>query len=242
MENKVFKSLGPVLTAAALFAFQPAYADTTTALTEVYTDTGVPASREGQPPEGLHGIIGAGVFNGERILGDARRRSVLLPIILMTYQDRAYWSIGGGGFWLYHSDDRSLKLGAGLKLHPGYRPDGDQELAGMEKRRSSIDGYLNAVWQNPVVDFGITYYRDIGRVSRGDAATIRVSHNFQITPDIRLTPSVGLEWESAKLVNYYYGVKPSEAQPGRPAYTGRKTINYGVGMTGAYRLSRSWCL
>lgn len=242
MSKTMIKSLMYVLTAAtALLVFRPAYADTSTALTEVYTDTGVPA--EEQPAaKGLHGILGAGFFNGERIVGIAHRRTVLLPIVLMTYKDWAYWSIGGGGVWLYHSDDRSLKFGAGLKFHPGYRPDDDPELAGMERRKSSIDGYLNAVWQTPVVNIGVRYYYDIGRVSRGDAATIRVSRNFSITPDLRLTPSVGLEWESARLVDYYYGVKPSEALPDRSAYTGHESVNYGAGMTGAYRLSRSWCL
>lgn len=238
----MFKSLVYVLTSAAvLLASCPAYADTATPLTEVYIDTGVPA--EEQPaPTGFHGILGAGLFNGERIIGDAHRRTILLPIVLMTYEDLAYWSIGGGGVWLYHSDDRSLKFGAGLKLHPGYRPDDDPELTGMEKRKSSIDGYLNALWQTPVVNIGVTYYRDVGRVSRGDAATIRISHNFQITPDFMLTPSAGLEWESTRLVNYYYGVRASEALPDRPAYAGHESVNYGAGMTGAYRISRTWCL
>ncbi len=239
----MFKSLVYVLTSAAvlLVASGRAYADTATALTEVYVDTGVPTE---QPlaPTGLHGILGAGLFNGERIIGDAHRRTILLPIVLMTYKDLAYWSIGGGGVWLYHSDDRSLKFGAGLKIHPGYRPDDDPELAGMEKRKSSIDGYLNALWQTSAVNIGVTYYHDVGRVSRSDAVTIRISHNFQITPDFRLTPSAGLEWESARLVDYYYGVRSSEALPNRPAYTGHETVNYGAGMMGAYRISRSWCL
>ncbi len=230
-----------LLCLAFLGVCQPAHADTAGELTEAYIDAGVPDGAT-ITPSGFHGILGAGLVNGERIVGDARRRTVLLPLVLMTYEDWAYWSIGGGGVWLYHSDDRSLRFGLGLKLHLGYRPDDDPELAGMEKRKSSIDGYANALWQTPVVNIGATYYHDIGKVSRGDAATVRISHNFQITPDLRLTPSVGLEWESAGLVNYYYGVRPSETLPDRPAYAGHESVNYGAGVTGAYRLRRSWYL
>ncbi len=61
-------------------------------------------------------------------------------------------------------------------------------------------------------------------------------------PGFRLLPSVGFEWMSARLVDYYYGVHADEAMPGRPAYQGRDTVNVGAGIAADLRLNRSWSL
>jgi MipA family protein len=239
------KMAGPLIFvlvwATVFFARSPAYADMAAVLSEAYTDSGVPEQEQPQAPR-LHGVLGVGDFNGERVIGDARRRTVLLPIVLLTYRDRLYWSIAGGGVWLYHSPDRSFKAGAGVKVHPGYKPDDDPDLIGMEQRRTSLDGYMNALWRTPVVNIGAAFYHDIGNVTNGDMLTLRLSHIFPITADLRLTASAGLEWERAKVVNYYYGVRPEEAQPDRPSYVGHDSVNYGFGASAAYRISRSWSL
>lgn len=44
-------------------------------------------------------------------------------------------------------------------------------------------------------------------------------------------PGIGLQWQSSNYVNYYFGVTPAEAQPGRPAYTGKSTINEKLGFS-----------
>jgi len=218
-----------------------ALADTAADLTEIYTDSGAPGL-EYAAPSGIHGIIGVGLFRGERIIGDTRRRTALLPIVLMTYQDWAYWSIGGGGLWFFQSDDHSLKLGIGVKVHPGYRPADNPDLAGMEPRSTSLDGFVNGLWKTPVVNVGVRWYHDIGQVSRGDSITLRFSRNFAINREFRLTPSLGIDWLNAKYVDYYYGVRQDEALPGRPAYAGRAVMNVGVGLAGAYRAGPSWSL
>jgi outer membrane protein len=226
---------------AILYQGYPAFADTAGDLTEVYTDTGVPRFGQTAVP-GFHGILGVGLFNGERIIGDSRRRTIPLPVVLLTYQDWAYWSIGGGGVWLYQSDDHALKFGVGMKFHPGYRPDDDPVLAGMERRRTSLDGYANTLWRTPLANVGLRYYRDIAGVSKGNAVSFRLSRNFRIKERVRLTPSISAEWSDAKYVDYYYGVRPAEALPDRPSYIGRDTVNIGVGIAGSYRVSRSWSL
>jgi outer membrane protein len=218
-----------------------AFADTNEEVTEVYTDTGVPTPDQNKS-SGFHGILGAGLFTGQRIIGDDGRRTSLFPLILMRYKDIAYWSIGGGGVWLLRSDDRSLRFGAGVRIQGGWAPGDDPELAGMQKRKSSIDGYLNGVWRTPLVTVGVRYYHDIGNVSRSNAVNLRLSHNFKLNDDFRITPSFGATWDDAKRVDYYYGVRPEEALPDRPAYSGRDTTNLNAGLAGAFLLPRSWSL
>jgi outer membrane protein len=211
--------------------------------TETYTDAGGAAQdQQASPPSGFHGLLGAGLFSGQRIIGDDGRRTGLLPIVLLRYKDVAYWRLTGGGVWLLQTEDHSLWFGAGVRIHSGWRPEDDPNLAGMETRKSSLDGYLNALWRTPVVTIGVHYYHDILNANRGDAASLRLSRNFKISDNMRLTPSIGAEWQNSDRVDYYYGVHPDEALPSRPVYAGTATINTDAGIAGAYRLSHSWAL
>src|SRR5512147_1862039 len=150
-----------LLTLTLLCAWRPASADNAAALTEVYADNGLP--EWGRPgPEGLHGLIGEAWFRGDRVGGDPRLRGVFLPLVLMTWDDWAYWSITGGGVWLLHFVDMPAQIGAGVKVRPGYSAEGNPDLAGMQERKSSVDGYVNVLWKMELVNIGATYYHDIG--------------------------------------------------------------------------------
>jgi MipA family protein len=191
---------------------------------------------------GFHGMIGAGLFNGESILVDSQRRTALRPLLFLRYEDWAYLSLRGGGVWLLQSPDRSLRLGLGVSVHSGYNPYHEADLAGMDGRRSSLDAGVNASWRTSLVDVGLSYAHDVGDASNGDTASFRVSHGFQINPRLRLTPNIVARWESLKVVDYYYGVRPDEVLPDRPAYQGRETTNLVTGLSADYRLTQSWSL
>ena len=192
---------------------------------------------------GFHGMVGAGLFNGQSIIVDSERKTALRPLFFLRYEDWAYLSLRGGGVWLLQSADRSLRLGLGVTVHSGYNPYHESDLAGMDRRRASIDAGVNASWRTSIVDVGLSYAHDVANASKGDTASIRVSHGFMVEPRLRLTPSIGARWESAKVVDYYYGVRPNEALlPDRPAYQGRETTNYIAGISADYRLTKEWSL
>jgi MipA family protein len=57
---------------------------------------------------------------------------------------------------------------------------------------------------------------------------------------LRWRPYATLAWRDAKLNDYYYGVRPEEATPERPAYAPGSGMNLEMGALAAYRLSTSW--
>lgn len=210
---------------------------------EIYTDTGVPTRQDGvSESAGFHGTLGAGFFSRHKILGDNGNVITLSPVVMLHYRDLAYWSVSGGGLWLLQTDDHSLRFGAGIRTHPGWGRGKDPILEGMETRKGSLDGYLNAVWRTPIVTTGVRYYHDILNGRRGDAASLRFSKNIIASEDLRLTPSIGGEWQSSERVDYYYGVQPDEVLAFRPAYTGTASINVNAGLAGVYHMADSWNL
>ncbi len=224
-----------------LWLCNQALPDTASDLIEDHTSAGVP-DVETDATSRFHGILGGGLLNFTKIVGDSDSRNLPLPLIVITYDDWLYWSFIGGGLWLLQSSDRLAKMGVGIKIHPGWKNDNDQILVGMADRKTSLDGYLNALLKTPVANITASLYQDIGNVSRGMSATIRFSHNFWVSPRFRLTPSAGAEWQSDKNVNYYYGVRPSEATIDRPAYEGTDTTNLGAGLGVNYRVGRNGSL
>lgn len=219
----------------------PAWSDTLSDLTDAYTVDGVPVQTERATSE-FHGSLGAGLLSYQKNVSDSSRKVALLPLVMMTYQDWAHWSIGGGGVWLLQSDDHAAKLGLGIKGHRGYKPADDPAYAGMSERRSSIDGGVNVVWRTEIVNTGVNFYTDLGNASKGSSASLRFSHVFRVSQEFSLIPGISAEWMNAHVVDYYYGVLASEATVNRPAYSGRSTVNYSAGLNAGYRLSHSWLL
>ncbi len=210
-------------------------------LMEVYTDERL-LGLEQSTLSHFHGFIGGGMDNNEGIIGDARRETFFGPFFIVKYDDWAYLGLGGGGLWLFHFPEYELKLGTSINVHPG-----GPLLLGMDKRRSSLDGSIDASWQTPMANFQLSYNRDIGKASHGDSASLGISHIFLFNQvlfnqEFIVVPGVTVEWENTRLVDYYYGVRPEEATTDRPAYVGRETAMVGANLMGIYRINRSWAL
>jgi outer membrane protein len=106
----------------------------------------------------------------------------------------------------------------------GYEADDSPFLAGMEKRRLGVDLGLNLAWEANRIGLRLAPRVDVSGRSDGQELGVEVYSPFRFGP-IRVEPAVGAVWQSDDLANYYYGVRPSEARPGRPAYEPGSTVN-----------------
>ena len=114
-------------------------------------------------------------------------------------------------------------------------------LAGMAERQPGLD--LGASYEYRG-EWGAVYaevLRNATDASRGS------EYRFGFRYDMRagrltLRPYVQLALRDAKLNNYYYGVRPAEATPLRPAYEPGAGTNSTIGVYGAYALSERWRL
>jgi outer membrane protein len=186
------------------------------------------------------GFLGAGLVTLDRPMAD--RNAVLVPLVSISYRDTVYWNVGQGGVWLLKSDDRSARLGLALKARGGYDPGDFAGLAGMDKRRTSAEAGLNGTWRTQPVIVSFGFFTDVSDNSNGNSALLGLSHPFRLSDSWTLTPSVGAEWLSAEVVDYYYGVRPSEATPIRPAYAGQSSVNLRGALMAHYKLARAWSL
>ena len=129
--------------------------------------------------------------------------------------------------------DKRLE-GFPLKDRPG-------SLDGMDLRSSGTDAGLSYKYISSWGTLQLQALRDISSGHPGSEVRIGYGADWQ-SGLWQLRPSVTLAWRDSKLNDYYYGVRPHEATPGRPAYSAGAGINTTLGLDASYAVSRGWRL
>ncbi|HEU4924911.1 MAG TPA: MipA/OmpV family protein [Burkholderiales bacterium] len=115
-----------------------------------------------------------------------------------------------------------------------------ESMVGMEKRSSGSDLGVALRYR---FGAGFLYGEAMQNVSdESEGTEIRLGYRYERwwTGRLRWRPYVTLAWRDADLNNYYYGVRPEEATPGRPAYQPGSGLNLELGVLAAYRLAERW--
>jgi MipA family protein len=174
------------------------------------------------------------------------------PLSVFVY-DRFYFAVDTVGYRLLASQRGSPEPGqtywyfdaVGKWRSDGYDSDDSDQLDGMHNRHKTIDvgGEFGVSG-----DWGaVTTYlvSDMLGVDNGQELRVVYSKPFRNAFDVnnlKITPSVGISWQSDNLVDYYYGVRNDEARAGRPAYDPGSAVNWLWGFDANYKLNDSWTL
>jgi outer membrane protein len=151
-----------------------------------------------------------------------------------------YFAIDTAGCRLFSDSNMTFDLIGKLRLD-GYNGEDSEKLDNMHNRNMTID---------VGGDFGIS--GDWGNLHTKiltDALGQHDGQEFRVTyakpfefEKSKISPSVGFALLSSNLANYYYGVRDSEALPGRPAYDPGASVNWFVGLDANYQLNDNWTL
>lgn len=128
----------------------------------------------------------------------------------------------------------SVALRGKFSLGDGYKQSDAPILSGMQDRNG------NVFWYGPALDwrsaFGTLSADYLVGGNKGARASLGFRKSFDFGK-VSLSPHAGVDWLSAKYVDYYYGVLPSEARAGRSAYTGKATWSASIGASVDYSLT-----
>lgn len=155
-------------------------------------------------------------------------------IPVLSYENRWLHVYGlGADLKLPSLGPVSFRLRTRYGLSDGYEASDSAALAGMADRNARLWFGGAAIWHNDIANVSAEWLGS----SDGHKAAIQLSRGFQYG-NFRLTPHVSAQWVSAENVDYYYGVRASEARIGRPQYQGDSTVNLTAGLRVDYRLAR----
>lgn len=140
---------------------------------------------------------------------------LVVPAISFAYK-RFYFRGIYAGFTLFERDGLELDLVARPRF-AGYDADDSPFLAGMEDRRISADLGFELEWEGERFGVRLTPVTDVLDRSGGQEVSLDLFVPLRRGP-FRIEPRLGAVWQSADSADYYYGVRPDEVRPGRPAY------------------------
>ncbi len=125
----------------------------------------------------------------------------------------------------------------------GYEDEDSKYLRGMNDREWTMElgGSLSRTLGEGRVTADIT--ADVLNEHKGHEVTLSYNYDFRAAANIRnllATPSIGVTYRSSRLNDYYYGVRSSEALPGRPQYNVGDSTGLMTALRLNYRLNEKW--
>lgn len=147
-----------------------------------------------------------------------------------------------GNIGLRRVDDNGWTFGGFIKIQAlGYGSNESEVLVGMRRRDWTLQpGAMLGTKLGPVhVDLFAS--ADALNEHNGHDATLKLAWPL-VGTNAYIVPQLDLTYLSADLVNHYYGVRPDEVLPGRPAYVPGSATTLSAGVDAAWHFHPDWYL
>jgi outer membrane protein len=191
---------------------------------------------------GWTGTLGAGPLFVEKYIGGNELQALPLPIAYVTYDEWFYVNLFRAGAYFWGSEDKKRGIGFALEPRLGFHSSDGAKLAGMATRRGSLSAGITYDWQGESTALSVGRFADLSHASGGGYWDLLVDRTFAHNERWDVSGTLEFSRLDAKVVNYYFGVTPDEANAARPAYEPGATNNVTVWLTGQYNLSKQHAL
>ncbi|WP_426386312.1 MipA/OmpV family protein [Pseudomonas brassicacearum] len=124
----------------------------------------------------------------------------------------------------------------------GYDADDARVFDGMSDRKSSFWAGAKVEWHTGLVDVRAEWLSEVSGNSKGQRFNVGLERTWRVGEHITLTPQVTAMWQDKKYVDYYFGVRDSEARIDRAAYDGKSALNTEFGVRGNYMFDKHHAL
>jgi outer membrane protein len=192
---------------------------------------------------GKHGTWGLGlgvIYQSSPYRGS--NEQVLKPIPAFTYVGNRL-QIGGPSLRYALLGQDKYRLAAAARYRVGAYDESDSPyLAGMGDRENTVMAGLNLVSELPGgFNLILGYEHDVLGNIGGGMGEAALRKTFQWGP-VSVSPAVRLNWLSADVANYDFGVSAEQAAADRPEYQPGSSINPEIGVTVYAELGGHWIL
>jgi outer membrane protein len=122
----------------------------------------------------------------------------------------------------------------------GFRSSDSPRLDGMRDRDDTFE--LGLAFRHRLFErftLRAQFTADVLDKHGGLGGDLALTRNFR-SGRWSFSPTLGVSLQSSELADYYYGVRPSEARPSRPAYELGTALDPYLGFTATYQAAPSW--
>ena len=199
-----------------------------------------PAAAEAK--DGWNGTAGAGPIAFPKYVGGKSAQVWPIPLLSINYDETFYVEIERVGVYVLASDDKKVGLGLAVEPRFGFSAKDGARLAGMATRRDSLEGGPTFDWDFDVIAFSVAWFTDLNRSSHGNSLRASIYKPILKNEHWDFGALLAFDRMNGKLVNYYFGVRPSEATSSRPGYQSGAGTNVSIGLSGTYNLDKRHAL
>lgn len=181
----------------------------------------------------------ANISTQEVYYGQADKNFVF-PMI--AYQEGRY-SVGveGASYQLSGDDNSPVAFFAALGISgDSYDSDDATILQGMKTRHDGVDLGVGAEIDLGMASLSASVVQDVSGSHDGQQLDIALDTTIPIHRYLVLIPELALEGRSKDYVDYYFGVKDSEATALRAAYKGKDTVNTSASLGLVIPITQQW--
>lgn len=193
-------------------------------------------------PKMLDGYLGAGIIYMSRYTGGAGYETDPIPLAMIEYKETAYIHFDRAGVRLWSSDDKKMAVGIAAEPRFGFHAEDGARLTGMSTRRDAIEGGADFEWELPQLSLSAAYFTDWSNTSGGQSFRFSMDRQLADGGPWDLSAYMDLDYADAKIVQYYFGVRANESTAMRPAYQPGAALISSIGLSGAYKLNKSYAL
>ena len=193
-----------------------------------------------QQPDTPRWTVGALVIDRDAPYRDLDEGLLAVPLVRFE-GERAYLRGLRGAVRLFESPGYELAVFGQVRLE-GYDSEDSPYLAGMADRRASLDLGVASTWTSQ--RFGA-----LELSAAADALDRSGGYELAAAWTVRFTagawtflPSASMRWQDERMVDYYYGVRASEAVVGRAAYSANAAVTPEVSLLATRPLGERWSL
>ena len=194
-------------------------------------------AQQAEPPRWTFGVLAA-----DRDAPYVGLDEDLLVVPLVRFEGEKAYLRGLRGGWRFIETDSYEFSVFGQARTEGYDANDSAFLTGMEDRKFSLDLGVASAWTiEKVGQIEIALSADALDRSGGHEAALSWNGLFR-AGGFTFIPGVSARWQSADIVDYYYGVRAGEALPCRAAYRGDAAVTPDVSMLVQRKLGARWTL
>jgi outer membrane protein len=194
------------------------------------------ADRGADEPDGYNWGLGAGVGIKKSPYAGVNSKTSALPLI--SFENK-YVRLFGNQFDVklpsYGPFDFSLRTQ--VAIGDGYKGSDSARLNGMADRKGAVFVGGAATWRNAIANVSVDWLKDVSGRSKGSEFKLGAEHPFRFAGAFEIAPHAQFLHVDGKYVDYYYGVRASEATPVRQEYLGKSTSELQAGVRFAYLLA-----
>ena len=188
------------------------------------------------------GYAGAGVGMFPKYTGGKSIDAVPVPLLLLEYKETFYVDFVRAGVRLWSTGDKKFAVGIAAEPRFGYRAGDGTRLTGMSTRRHGLEVGPNLEWETKFASFSLGVFGDVTKASKGVSTRALVYKQLIDNAQWDIGVYAGLERESSKVTNYYFGVQAAEANAARAQYQPGAATHGTIGISGAWKFSPRYAL